>query len=44
MKNKLIVFEGKILIRIFGPKKNEDGGYEIRTNRYGPWLYIFYPN
>jgi len=28
-----MVFERKILKTIFGPKRNEDGVYEIRTNR-----------
>jgi len=31
-KKKLGVLERKILRKIFGPKKNEDGEFEIRTN------------
>jgi len=30
-ENKPIVFEKKILRRIYSPKSNEDGVYEIRT-------------
>jgi len=29
---KLGVLERKILRKIFGPKKNEEGEFEIRTN------------
>jgi len=32
-ENKLMIFERKILRRIFGPKINEEGDYEIRSNR-----------
>uniref|UniRef100_A0A2S2NC82 Uncharacterized transposon-derived protein F52C9.6 n=1 Tax=Schizaphis graminum TaxID=13262 RepID=A0A2S2NC82_SCHGA len=32
-ENKLMIFERKILRRIFGPKRNEEGYYEIRSNR-----------
>jgi hypothetical protein len=32
-ENKLIIFERKILRRIFGLKRNEEGIYEIRSNR-----------
>jgi len=32
-ENKLMIFERKILRRIFGPKRNEEGSYEIRSNR-----------
>lgn len=31
-ESKLIVFERKILREIFGPKKNEEGEFKIRTN------------
>jgi len=30
---KLMILERKILRRIFRPKRNEEGGYEIRSNR-----------
>lgn len=33
-ENKVIVFERKTLGRIFDLKKNEDGDYKIKTNRY----------
>jgi hypothetical protein len=32
-EKKLMIYERKILCRIFGPKRNEEGGYEIRSNR-----------
>lgn len=32
-KDKLIRFERKMLQRIFGPKRDEKGGYEIRSKR-----------
>jgi hypothetical protein len=32
-ENKLMIFERKILRRIFGPKRNEESSYEIRSNR-----------
>jgi len=32
-ENKFMIFERKILRRIFGPKRNDEGGYEIRSNR-----------
>lgn len=32
-ENEPIIFEKKILRRIFGTKTNEDGDYEIRINR-----------
>jgi hypothetical protein len=28
-----MIFERKILHRIFGPKRNEEGSYEIKSNR-----------
>ena len=31
-KNKLMVFEGKVLWRIFGPTKERDGTWKIKTN------------
>jgi hypothetical protein len=38
-ENKLMIFERKILRRIFGPKRNEEGIYEIRSNRELNALY-----
>jgi hypothetical protein len=32
IKQKLLVFEGKILRRIFGPTKERDGTWRINTN------------
>jgi hypothetical protein len=32
MKNKLMVFERKVLRRIFGPTKERDGTWRIKTN------------
>jgi len=32
-ENKLMIFERKILLRIFGRKRNEESGYEIWSNR-----------
>ena len=32
MKTKLIVFERKVLRKIFGPTKEEDGTWRIKTN------------
>lgn len=32
-ESKLMILERKILRRIFGPKRNEEGNYEIRSNR-----------
>lgn len=32
-KNKLVIFERKILHRIFGSERNDEGGYEIRSKR-----------
>ncbi|KAF0762308.1 Reverse transcriptase domain-containing protein [Aphis craccivora] len=32
-KNKLMIFEKKFLQRIFGPKRNNEGGYEIMSNK-----------
>jgi len=34
-----MIFERKILRRIFGPKRNEEGIYEIRSNRELNALY-----
>jgi hypothetical protein len=31
-KNKLVVFERKVLRRIFGPTKERDGTWRIKTN------------
>jgi hypothetical protein len=31
-KNKLMVFERKVLKRIFGPTKERDGTWRIKTN------------
>ena len=39
-ENKLMVFERKILRRIFGPKRNNEGSYEIRSNRELNALFI----
>ena len=32
IKNKLMVFERKVLRRIFGPTKERDGTWRIKTN------------
>jgi len=32
-ENKLMIFERKIVQRIFRPKRNDEGDYEIRSNR-----------
>jgi hypothetical protein len=32
IKDKLMIFERKVLIRIFGPKKERDGTWSIKTN------------
>lgn len=32
-EGKLGVFERKILMKIFGPKRSNDGEYEIRNNK-----------
>jgi hypothetical protein len=32
VKNKLMVFERKVLRRIFGPRKERDGTWRIKTN------------
>lgn len=32
-ENKLLIFGRKILRWIFGPKRNDEGGYEIKPNR-----------
>jgi len=32
VKNKLMVFERKVLRRIFGPTKERDGTWRIKTN------------
>jgi hypothetical protein len=32
IKNKLMVFETKVLRRIFGPTKERDGTWRIKTN------------
>jgi hypothetical protein len=32
MKQKLLIYERKILKRIFGPSKNMDGSWRIKTN------------
>jgi hypothetical protein len=32
IKNKLMVFKRKVLRRIFGPKKEGDGAWRIKTN------------
>ena len=39
MKKKLEVFERKILRKIFGPKKNNEGEYEIQSNKNLEELY-----
>jgi hypothetical protein len=31
-KNKLVIFERKVLRRIFGPTKERDGTWRIKTN------------
>jgi len=38
-ENKLMIFERKVLRRIFGPKRNDEGSYEIRSNRELNALY-----
>ncbi|XP_022171125.1 uncharacterized protein LOC111034293 [Myzus persicae] len=38
-ENKLRIFERKVLRRIFGPKRNDEGNYEIRSNRELNALY-----
>jgi len=32
INNKLMVFEGKVLRKIFGPTKERDGVWRIKTN------------
>jgi len=32
IKNKLIIFERKVLRRIFGPTKDRDGTWRLKTN------------
>jgi hypothetical protein len=32
MKQKLLIYERKILRRIFGPSKNMDGSWSVKTN------------
>jgi hypothetical protein len=31
-KNKLMIFESKVLRKIFGPTKERDGTWKIKTN------------
>jgi hypothetical protein len=34
IKQRLLVFEKKILRKIFGPSRNYDGSWRIKTNYY----------
>ncbi|KAF0750707.1 Reverse transcriptase domain-containing protein [Aphis craccivora] len=38
-ENKLMIFERKVQRKIFGPKRNDEGSYEIRSNRELNALY-----
>jgi hypothetical protein len=33
MINKLVIFEGKVVRKIFGPRRSEDGYWRIKTNQ-----------